>query len=119
MTANKASTITISRFFSLFKKALRGEEQDYTTGSIRKAVFLLAIPMILEMAMESVFAIVDAFFVGRLGSGALAVVGLTESVLTIVYSLAIGLSMAAWARKIPMRPVARVCRRSCFRYSLP
>jgi putative MATE family efflux protein len=97
MTATNASSITISRFFSLFKQALRGEEQDYTTGSIRKAVFLLAIPMILEMAMESVFAIVDAFFVGRLGPNALAVVGLTESVLTIVYSLAIGLSMAATA----------------------
>lgn len=85
-------------FFSLFKEALSGKEQDYTQGSIRRAVFLLAVPMILEMCMESVFAVVDIFFVGRLGKNeAVSTVVLTESVLTIVYSLAIGLSMAATA----------------------
>lgn len=83
--------------FAFIKLALSGAEQDFTTGSIRKAVFLLAIPMILEMCMESVFAVVDIFFVGKLGSSATAVVGLTESVLNIVYSVAIGLSMAATA----------------------
>jgi putative MATE family efflux protein len=91
-------TIRIKTFFSLFKQALSGQEQDYTQGSIRRAVFLLAVPMILEMCMESVFAVVDIFFVGRLGRNeAVSTVVLTESVLTIVYSLAIGLSMAATA----------------------
>jgi putative MATE family efflux protein len=91
-------TIRIKTFFSLFKQALSGKEQDYTQGSIRRAVFLLAVPMILEMCMESVFAVVDIFFVGRLGKNeAVSTVVLTESVLTIVYSIAIGLSMAATA----------------------
>src|SRR5687767_7107186 len=90
-------TVRIKTFFSLFKQALSGKEQDYTQGSIRRAVFLLAVPMILEMCLESVFAVVDIFFVGKLGSNATATVGLTESVLTIIYSIAIGLSMAATA----------------------
>lgn len=81
----------------LFKQALKGEEQSYTSGSIDRAIFLLSIPMILEMSMESLFAIVDAFYVSRLGVDALATVSLTESVLTIVYSIAIGLSMGATA----------------------
>jgi putative MATE family efflux protein len=85
--------------FTLIKQAIKGEEMDYTSISIRKAVFMLAIPMMLEMAMESVFAIVDLYFVGHLhnSSQAVQVVGLTESVLTIIYSLAIGMSMAATA----------------------
>jgi putative MATE family efflux protein len=82
---------------SLLKQAFSGEFRDYTTGSIRRAVILLAIPMILETALESVFALVDIFFVGRIGKEAVATVGLTESVLTLVYSLAMGLSMAATA----------------------
>ncbi|THU36847.1 MATE family efflux transporter [Niastella caeni] len=91
-------TLRIKTFFSLFKQALSGQEQDYTQGSIRRAVFLLAVPMILEMCMESVFAVVDIFFVGRLNmSEAVSTVVLTEAVLTLVYSLAIGLSMAATA----------------------
>src|SRR5258708_36347523 len=92
-----ASSISFKRFFSLLKQAIAGSEQDYTAGSIRKAVFLLAIPMIMEMMMESVFAVVDIFFVGKLGNAAVATVGLTESVLSLVYSIAIGLSMAATA----------------------
>lgn len=70
---------------------------DYTQGSIPRAVFLLAIPMILELSLESVFAVVDIFFVAKLGQNAIATVGLTESVITIVYSIAIGLSTAATA----------------------
>ncbi|SMO53833.1 MATE family efflux transporter [Solitalea koreensis] len=88
---------TIANIYNGFKQALRGEQQDYTQGSIRKAVFLLAIPMILELCLESVFALVDMFFVSKLGQNAIATVGLTESVVTIVYSIAIGLSAAATA----------------------
>src|SRR5271168_2401684 len=87
----------IKRFFFLFREAIAGSEQDYTVGSIRRAVILLAIPMVMEMIMESVFAVVDIFFVGKLGNAAVATVGLTESVLSLVYSIAIGLSMAATA----------------------
>jgi len=93
MTAKTAT----GRFFSLLKQSLKGEEFDYTQGSIRKATFLLAIPMILELSLESVFAIVDMFFVGKLGANAVATVGLTEAVITIIYSIAIGLSTAATA----------------------
>ncbi len=87
----------VSRAFYLFVRAVKGEQQDYTTGSLRKAIFLLAIPMIIEMGMESVFALVDLFFVSKLGKHAVSTVGLTESVLTLIYSIAIGVSMAATA----------------------
>lgn len=99
MSQLTTSTNKVSAFFILLKQAIRGDEMDYTTGSIRKAVFMLAIPMMLEMCMESVFAVVDLYFVGHLedSSHAIQIVGLTESVLTIVYSLAIGMSMAATA----------------------
>lgn len=97
MLTNTNYASRIYKLFQLFRQALKGGEQDYTRGSVRRAIFMLAIPMILEMCMESVFAVVDAFFVGKLGEHALATVGLTESVLTIVYSIAIGLSMAATA----------------------
>lgn len=83
--------------FQFIKTAIAGGEQDFTKGSIKRAVFMLAIPMILEMCMESIFAVTDIFFVGRLGPDAAATVGLTESFLTIIYSIAIGLSMAATA----------------------
>lgn len=83
--------------FSFIRLALGSEHQDFTTGSIRRAVFLLAIPMILEMSLESVFAVVDIFFVSKLGPNATSTIGLTESFITIVYSIAIGLSMAATA----------------------
>ena len=82
---------------ALLRQALKGEDYDYTSGSIRKAVVLLAIPMMLEMCLESVFAVVDIYFVNKLGSHAVSVVGLTEAVLTLVYSVAIGLSSAATA----------------------
>jgi len=87
----------IGTYISLIKEALNGEERDYTQGSIRVAIFLLAIPMILELSLESVFALVDMYFVGKLGQNAIAVVGYTESMITLVYSVAIGLSTAATA----------------------
>jgi len=88
---------TIPNIYAVIKKSLNGEQMDYTQGSISRAVILLAIPMILELSLESVFALVDMFFVGKLGQNAIATVGLTESVLTLVYSIAIGLSTAATA----------------------
>ena len=97
MSLNQITSNRISGIFSLIRQSLNSELQDYTTGSIRKAVILLAIPMMLEMCMESVFAVVDIYFVSHLGKHATSIVGLTESVITIVYSLAIGISMAATA----------------------
>lgn len=91
------STSKLSGIISLIRQSLNGEILDYTQGSIRRAVILLAIPMMLEMCMESVFAVVDIYFVSHLGKHAVSTVGLTESVITIVYSLAMGVSMAAAA----------------------
>ncbi len=89
--------LTLSRFYKLFVSALKGEQKDFTTGSIRKAIFMLSIPMIAEMLMESLFAVVDVYFVSQVSVHAIATVGLTESVLMIIYSIAVGLSMAVTA----------------------
>lgn len=92
--------VSKSRFATIlqsFKEALNGEEKEYTSGSIDKAIFMLSVPMILEMSMESLFALSDAFFVSRLGKDAIATVGLTESMLYLIYSMAIGVSMATTA----------------------
>lgn len=83
--------------FGLVKKAVRGTTEDYTEGSLNRAVFLLSVPMALEMVMESAFALTDVFFVGRLGADAVAAVGLTESLLTVVYAVAMGLCMSTTA----------------------
>ncbi|MEM8909278.1 MAG: MATE family efflux transporter [Bacteroidota bacterium] len=77
--------------------AIKGSEKEFTSGSINRAILLLSIPMILEMMMESLFAVVDAFFVTKIGVNAIATVGMTESVVTLIYATAIGLSMAATA----------------------
>ena len=89
--------ITFNKLFRYFIIAVTGKETEFTTGSIRKAVFMLSIPMILEMMMESIFAIVDIAYVSRVSVNAVATIGLTESVITLVYAIAIGLSMAATA----------------------
>ena len=83
--------------WSTFKEAVRGSHQDFTQAPIGRAVVLLAVPMVLEMLMESVFVLADTFFVGRLGASAVATVGLTESLMVIVYALAVGLSIGAAA----------------------
>lgn len=85
------------RLCALLRESLTGTTQDYTQGSVRRAAVLLAIPMMLEMAMESLFTIVDLFFVSSLGAAAVAAVGLTEAVLTLVYALGLGLGMGATA----------------------
>ena len=87
----------IRRIYDLFRQALNGSEKEYTSGSIDKAIFLLSIPMVLEMVMEGLFALVDIFFVSKLGKEATATVGLTEVVMTQVVALALGLSMATTA----------------------
>jgi len=83
--------------WSSIREALRGSHQDYTAGNLNRAILLLAIPMVLEMVLESLFAVVDVLWVGRLGANAVATVGLTESMLALVFSVGIGLSMSTTA----------------------
>ncbi len=82
---------------SAIGEAIRGSHRDYTQGAIGRSILLLAVPMVLEMLMESIFAVVDVFFVAKLGADAVATVGLTESLLTLIYTLAIGLSIGVTA----------------------
>lgn len=94
---NTQATSGLGRVFRLFITAISGKEKEFTSGSINRAIFLLSVPMILEMVMESLFAVVDIFFVSKLGKHAITTVGLTESMMTLVYTAAFGLSMAATA----------------------
>lgn len=84
-------------FLRLLRSAVAGEQKDFTSGSIKRALFMLSVPMILEMVMESLFAVVDVFYVSRVSVNAVATVGLTESVIMILFSVAVGLSMGATA----------------------
>jgi putative MATE family efflux protein len=84
-------------FWASVWQALKGTHQDYTIGSMNRSIFLLAIPMVLEMVLESLFAVVDVFFVGRLGATAVATVGLTESMLALVMAIGLGLAMSTTA----------------------
>src|SRR6266436_4005621 len=85
------------RFWSSVREALRGSHQDFTAGNLNRAILLLAIPMVLEMVLESLFAVVDVFWVGRLGADAIATVGLTESLLSLVMAIGFGLSLSTTA----------------------
>ncbi len=90
-------TSSVSSTWATIREAIRGSHQDFTQGTIGRAVVLLAIPMVLEMVMESLFAVVDMFFVSRLGADSVAAVGLTESVLSLVYAIAMGLAVGVTA----------------------
>ncbi|OYT12698.1 MAG: MATE family efflux transporter [Bacteroidetes bacterium 4572_114] len=87
----------MKQIFKDIKEAIAGTDQDFTEGKLGRAIFLLSIPMVLEMVMESIFAVVDIYFVSRLGADAIATVGITESLITLIYAVAIGLSMATAA----------------------
>jgi len=94
-TATKPSRS--SGFWATLREAVRGSEQDFTEGGIGRAIFLLSVPMVLEMMMESLFGIVNVYWVARLGKEQAAAVGVTESLLTIVFTVALGLSMGTTA----------------------
>ncbi len=96
-TVLQPQTQTQPRFWASVREALRGSHQDFTAGNLNRAIFLLAIPMVLEMVLESLFAVVDVFWVARLGSDAVATVGLTESMTLMIFSIAMGLSLSTTA----------------------
>src|SRR5579871_2672825 len=95
--AASAAVGTPRSLWSSVREAIRGSHQDFTAGSLNRAILLLAIPMVLEMVLESLFAVVDVFFVGRLGADAVATVGLTESLLSLVFAVGLGLSLSTTA----------------------
>ena len=96
-SAGPAAAPASPGFWASVRESFAGSHQDFTTGSLNRGVLLLAIPMVLEMAGESLFVVVDAFFVGRLGASALAALGLTETFLAVVYSVAAGVAMSTTA----------------------
>lgn len=94
---SQSATGAVPSFWSSVREALRGSHQDYTAGNLNRAIILLAIPMVLEMVLESLFAVVDVFWVGKLGADAVATVGLTESLLSLVFAIGLGLSLSTTA----------------------
>ncbi|MGY8689058.1 MAG: MATE family efflux transporter, partial [Verrucomicrobiales bacterium] len=94
---SSATEESTSSWWSTIRASLSDDQHDYTSGRLSQAIVLLAIPMVLEMSMESLFSICDIFWVSKLGSDATAAVGLTESVLTLYYAIAVGLSIAVTA----------------------
>ena len=84
-------------FWSSVREALKGSHQDFTTGNLNRAILLLAIPMVLEMVLESLFAVTDVFWVGRLGANAVATVGITESMLALVFAIGLGVALSTTA----------------------
>ena len=97
VTAQSSPPVPSGSMWEALKDAIRGSEADYTQISLKRAIFLLAVPMILELVMESLFAVVDIYFVGKLGPSAVATVGLTETYLFLLYSIAMGVAMAVTA----------------------
>jgi putative MATE family efflux protein len=97
METQKTSAAPQPSLWKSIREAVRGSHQDFTTGSLNRAILLLAIPMVLEMVLESLFAVVDVFWVGRLGADAVATVGLTESLLSLVFAVGLGLSLSTTA----------------------
>lgn len=95
--ATETAGVAQPSFWPSVREAIRGSHQDYTAGNLNRAILLLAIPMVLEMVLESLFAVVDVFWVGRLGANAVATVGLTESLLSLVFAIGIGLAMSTTA----------------------
>ena len=95
--ASTATAQSQPTLWSSLREALRGSHQDFTAGSLNRAIFLLAVPMVLEMVLESLFAVVDVFWVAHLGADAVATVGLTESMLSLVFAVAMGLSLSTTA----------------------
>src|SRR6476646_1530017 len=94
---SSTSVAEIPGVWTTLRAAVRGSPIDYTTAPVGRAVIILAVPMVMEMAMESIFAVVDIFWVAHLGADAVATVGLTESMLTMIYTVAMGLSIGATA----------------------
>src|SRR5438477_10698521 len=88
------ASVTPPSMWKSIREALRGSHQDFTRGSLNRAILLLAIPLVLEMVLESLFGVVDVCWVGRLGADAVATVGLTESMLSLVFAVGLGLSLS-------------------------
>src|ERR1700687_772539 len=97
MEAISVAAESQSSLWAALVEAVRGSHRDYTAGSLNRAILLLAVPMVLEMVLESLFAVVDVFWVGRLGANAVATVGLTESMLSLVFAVGMGLSLSTTA----------------------